>query len=100
LTLPAQAAKYEPLSGEFEPQPFQFVGPLEEYPQPAPVRYLLLSHWDGPEGMNAWLNSPQITKVLDGERDHLNAAGSQRGWARERDRHAVGTDATRPNSSR
>jgi hypothetical protein len=35
---------FETLAGQFEPQPFQFVGPLEEFPQVAPVRYLLLTH--------------------------------------------------------
>lgn len=89
---------FETAIGQFEDQPFQFVGPLEEFPQVAPVRYLLLTHWDTEEQLNAWLGSPEM-KALDElgtvttqvsvlirheqhERDGLNADGSLRSWSR------------------
>jgi|GEM_PF-2362673 len=89
-------APYETLLGEFEPQPFQFAGPLEEFPQLAPVRYLLLTHWDSAEALDAWLNSSDykalgelgdvsseahiLLKHAPGERQDLNEDGSWRGW--------------------
>jgi len=36
---------FETMTGEYERQPYQLVGPLQEFPQVAPVRYLLLTHW-------------------------------------------------------
>lgn len=98
-TLPQfNAMPFETVSGEFEDQPFQFVGPLEEFPQPAPVRYLLLTHWESSAELDAWLNSSEIRNLAElgeishevsvllrhqpGERDGLNADGSQRHWVR------------------
>jgi antibiotic biosynthesis monooxygenase (ABM) superfamily enzyme len=91
------ASPFETLAGEFEPQPFQLVGPLEEFPQIAPVRYLLLTHWDA-VGLKAWLDSPEMHELSSlgtvstdvhvlvthapGERDGLKADGSHRGWSR------------------
>ncbi|MBO0873107.1 MAG: hypothetical protein J2P19_06900 [Pseudonocardia sp.] len=99
---------FETLAGQFEPQPFQFVGPLEEYPQVAPIRYLLLTHWDDAKTLDNWLGSAQM-KALDdlgevttdvhvlirhrpGERKHLNEDGSHRGWSR----HAADAHSPRP----
>lgn len=92
------AQPFETLAGSYEEQPFQLVGPLEEFPAVAPVRYLLLSHWNDTEALNTWLTSPEFaalgglgevtTETLvqivhtPGERDGLKADGSQRGWAR------------------
>jgi antibiotic biosynthesis monooxygenase (ABM) superfamily enzyme len=93
------ASPFETLAGEFEAQPFQFVGPLEEFPQLAPVRYLLLTHWTSPEKLDGWLTSPEMAGLADlgsvstdvhvqithapGEREGLKADGSQRGWSRQ-----------------
>ena len=89
---------FETAIGEYEPQPFQFVGPLEEFPQVAPVRYLLVTHWDTAEDLAAWLDSAALKSLADlgdvrsdvsvllrhapGERAGLNADGSLRSWAR------------------
>lgn len=89
---------FETLAGQHEPQPFQFVGPLQEFPQVAPVRYLLLTHWKSPEDARRWLAS-DVAKELtalgtvsstimilirhqSGEREGLNADGSQRQFGR------------------
>lgn len=96
------ASPFETLVGEFEPQPFQFVGPLEEFPQVAPVRYLLLTHWETEAGLKAWLESAEMDALSElgavtndvhvlithapGERDGLDPSGAQRGWSR----HAAG----------
>ena len=48
---------FETLAGRYERQPYQFVGPLQEFPQAAPVRYLLLTHWTSPEAAECWLAS-------------------------------------------
>jgi heme-degrading monooxygenase HmoA len=93
-----EASPFETLADEFEAQPFQFVGPLEEFPQVAPVRYLLLTHWESKEKLDRWLASPEMAALSDlgtvstdvhvqithapGEREGLKAAGSQRGWSR------------------
>ena len=90
---------FETLEGEFEPQPFQLVGPLEEFPQVAPVRYLLITHWPDAATLAAWQDSAeyralgelgevssQVSALIrhrPGERNGLNADGSARGWARQ-----------------
>ena len=99
-------APYETLIGEFEPQPFQFAGPLEEYPVLAPVRYLLLTHWDSAADLQSWLDSADykalaelgdvsseahvLIKHAAGEREALNADGSQRGWYKPKPRPQSG----------
>lgn len=93
---------FETLSGQYEPQPFQFVGPLEEFPQPAPVRYLMVTHWKDEHDLNAWLDSPEAARLGElgdvtttthvqvrhapGERRHLTADGALRGWQRPKKR--------------
>jgi len=90
---------FETLEGEFEPQPFQLVGPLEEFPQVAPVRYLLITHWPDAATLAAWQDSAEYRALGElgevssqvsvlirhrrGERNGLNADGSARGWARQ-----------------
>jgi heme-degrading monooxygenase HmoA len=92
------ASPFETAIGEFEEQPFQFVGPLDEFPQPAPVRYLLITHWDSADDLNAWLASSEAKALGElgavssdvsvlirhgaHEREGLNADGSLRSWAR------------------
>ncbi|HZE67554.1 MAG TPA: hypothetical protein VE081_13025 [Sporichthyaceae bacterium] len=89
-------APYETLQGEFEPQPFQFAGPLQEFPALAPARYLLLTHWDSAEELQGWLDSADykalaelgdvasethlLIKHAPGERQDLSEDGSMRGW--------------------
>jgi hypothetical protein len=85
---------FETMTGEYERQPYQFVGPLQEFPQPAPVRYLLLTHWRSAAEAQRWLGSPAMTAVAElgvvssaimvpithrpGEREGLRADGSHR----------------------
>ena len=89
---------FETLEGQFEPQPFQLVGPLEEFPQVAPIRYLLITHWPDAATLAAWQDSAEYRALGDlgavtgqvsvlvrhrpGEREGLNADGSLRGWSR------------------
>ncbi|GAA4861123.1 antibiotic biosynthesis monooxygenase family protein [Pseudonocardia benzenivorans] len=90
---------YETLPGTFEAQPFQFIGPVEEFPQQAPVRYQLNTHWATPAQLEKWLAGPEMAELATlgtvtnevgvqihhepGERRALNADGSARGWLRE-----------------
>ncbi|HWN35633.1 MAG TPA: hypothetical protein VNP03_22980 [Pseudonocardia sp.] len=92
------ALPFETLEGQFEAQPFQFVGPLEEFPQVAPVRYLLITHWPDAAALAAWQDSAEyralgelgevtsevsvLIRHCPGEREGLNADGSLRGWSR------------------
>jgi hypothetical protein len=85
---------FETMTGEYERQPYQFVGPLQEFPQPAPVRYLLLTHWTSAQAAENWLRSPIIQELAEfgtvtstisvlithqpGEREGLRADGSHR----------------------
>ena len=54
------ALPFETLTGVFEAQPYQFVGPLQEFPALAPTRYLLLTHWPTNDALQAWLRSGVI----------------------------------------
>jgi hypothetical protein len=88
------AKPFETMTGQFERQPYQFVGPLQEFPQVAPVRYLLLTHWKSADDAVHWLRSPLMTALADlgtvssaimmlithrpGEREGLRADGSHR----------------------
>jgi hypothetical protein len=89
---------FETLAGQYELQPFQFVGPLQEFPQVAPVRYLLLTHWTSLEAATRWLASDVVKELTalgavsstlmilirhqPGEREGLNADGSLREFGR------------------
>ena len=90
---------YETLPGVFEAQPFQFIGPIEEFPQVAPVRYQLNTHWPDQRHLDKWLAGPEMAELAtlgtlthdvgvqiyheQHEREGLNADGSARGWLRE-----------------
>jgi hypothetical protein len=52
-----EALKFETLTEEFENQPYQFVGPVQEFPVLAPARYLLITHWPTFETLQGWLKS-------------------------------------------
>lgn len=89
---------FETLAGKFENQPFQLVGPLQEFPQLAPARYLVLTHWRSAEEAQAWVESEAMEKLTalgdvrsdlhvqivhkPGERNHLSGDGAHRGWSR------------------
>jgi hypothetical protein len=85
---------FETMTGEYERQPYQFVGPLQEFPQVAPVRYLLLTHWKSVDDAQRWLRSPAMKALAElgtvtstimvlithqpGEREGLRADGTHR----------------------
>jgi hypothetical protein len=58
-----EALKFETLTGEFENQPYQFVGPVQEFPVLAPVRYLLITHWPTFESLQGWLKSDAVKQL-------------------------------------
>jgi hypothetical protein len=82
------------LTGQFEKQPYQFVGPIQEFPAMAPARYLLITDWATNEALQHWLKSGVIDQLSaygetrwalsipirhdPGERDYLRADGPQR----------------------
>lgn len=57
------ALRFETLTGEFEKQPYQFVGPLQEFPVLAPARYLLVTHWATDESLQGWLKSEAVKQL-------------------------------------
>jgi len=59
------ALPFETMTGVFEAQPYQFVGPLQEFPALAPTRYLLLTHWPTNDALQDWLRSGVITDLSD-----------------------------------
>lgn len=85
---------FETLTGMFETQPYQFVGPLQEFPALAPARYLLITHWPTDAALQSWLGSSVLKELsaygevtsavsvqikhLPGEREYLRADGLQR----------------------
>jgi hypothetical protein len=86
--------EFETLTGEFEKQPYQFVGPLQEFPSLAPVRYLLITHWATDRALQGWLTSDgvkqlsvygEVSSTISvpikhdvGEREYLRPDGLQR----------------------
>lgn len=62
--LPAAGAKrFETLTGAFEPQPYQFAGPLEITPTPAGVTYALFTHWSSETALRTWQQSPAYLRL-------------------------------------
>jgi hypothetical protein len=59
------ALPFETLTGVFEAQPYQFVGPLQEFPALAPTRYLLLTHWPTNDALQGRLRSGVIEDLSD-----------------------------------
>ncbi|HEX3571162.1 MAG TPA: hypothetical protein VHU44_10100 [Acidobacteriaceae bacterium] len=88
------ALRFETLTGEFEKQPYQFVGPIQEFPALAPVRYLLITHWETNDALQGWLKADAVKQLSTygeisttisvpikhdvGERKYLRADGLQR----------------------
>ena len=98
-----RALPVETLTEVFEDQPFQFIGPVHEFPVVAPVRYLLNTYWDTGEELNAWLASSEMARLCElgevssqvnvqilhapGQRNSLSSDGSRRAWVRPSARH-------------
>jgi hypothetical protein len=59
----SEALPFETLTGVFEAQPYQFVGPLQEFPALAPTRYLLLTHWPTNDALQDWLRSGVVKEL-------------------------------------
>jgi heme-degrading monooxygenase HmoA len=55
----AGAMPFETRTGEFEPQPYQFAGPLEIAPVGTGVQYSLITHWSSEQQFKDWLKSEQ-----------------------------------------
>jgi len=91
---PNAVLRFETLTGEYEKQPYQFVGPVQEFPPLAPARYLLVTHWANNEALQDWLKSGVIDQLSAygeiswtvsipvrhdaGERKYLRVDGLQR----------------------
>jgi heme-degrading monooxygenase HmoA len=58
-----EALRFETLTGELEKQPYQFVGPVQEFPVLAPARYLLITHWATDDALQGWLKSDIIKQL-------------------------------------
>jgi hypothetical protein len=93
----AGAARFETLTGEHEPQPWQFVGPLEIAPSDGTVLYSLITHWTSRYDADRWLRSAAcdalrrlgeveselfIAMPESGHRERLRADRLQRQWTR------------------
>lgn len=51
------ARDFETLNGDYEPQPWQFVGPLEIAPSDGTVLYSLITHWPSVADAQRWMDS-------------------------------------------
>jgi hypothetical protein len=91
----AGAQPFETITGEFEPHPFQFSGPLLVAPAVDKVPYLLTTHWSSTDHFNAWTSSNShralqslgdvwselfVPLVETRPREHLRADKLQRDW--------------------
>ena len=54
---------FETLSGQQEPQPYQFVGPLDIAPMSADKLYVLITHWRSADDLMAWQQSDSYKKL-------------------------------------
>lgn len=94
----AGAQRFETLTGEYEPQPYQFVGPVEITPAASGTLYSLITHWSSPAALRAWQqsnaleslkqlgqvsNDTFIAVVENEERDRLRSDRLQREWTLE-----------------
>ena len=91
----AGAQRFETLTGEYEPQPYQFAGPLEIAPHAEGSAYSLITHWASGDAVEAWLKSVPHQRLArlgalvsecfralpeSGERNHLRSDRKQREW--------------------
>lgn len=91
----AGAQRFETLSGQYEPQPYQFVGPVEILPAASGTLYSLITHWSSEADLKAWQESAALQRlrelgqvsnetfiaaVEDRARDRLRGDRLQRDW--------------------
>jgi heme-degrading monooxygenase HmoA len=57
--------QFETLTGQYEAQPYQFVGPLDIAPTPAAKLYVLISHWRSADDLKAWQQSDSYKKLSE-----------------------------------
>lgn len=92
------ATRFETLDGQHEPQPWQFVGPLEIAPSDGSVLYSLITHWTSRDVAETWRRSAACESLRrfgevegevfvalpeSGHRDRLRADRLQREWTRD-----------------
>src|SRR4029077_20085510 len=53
----AGAQRFETLTGEYEPQPYQFVAPVQITPAVDGTMYSLITHWSSASAIEAWRES-------------------------------------------
>lgn len=91
---------YETLRGEYEERPFQFAGPLGEFPQTESFKYLLITIWRDAYALDNWRQSADFgtlaklgqvsNRVLvpvlhaTGERANLTDDRQLQSWKREK----------------
>jgi heme-degrading monooxygenase HmoA len=54
---------FETLSGQYETQPYQFVGPLEIAPTPADKLYVMITHWRSAADFERWQQSASYKEL-------------------------------------
>jgi antibiotic biosynthesis monooxygenase (ABM) superfamily enzyme len=89
------AKPFETLTGEFEAQPYQFVGPLEIAPAADAILYSLITHWNSLDAVEAWEASSYYHELMQfgevssdkfipfvetGERDGMREDRLHRQW--------------------
>ncbi len=92
------ASPFETLTGEYEAQPYQLIGPNEAAPEIGGVFYLLITHWPSPAAADAWKGSSAYKALQElgaltsdtfmalpeaFSRDHLREDKLQREWQLE-----------------
>jgi heme-degrading monooxygenase HmoA len=91
----AGALRFETLTGEYEPQPYQFVAPVQITPAVDGTMYALITHWSVASAISAWRESATygllpalgdvtsetfVPAVEDEARDRLRPDRLQRDW--------------------
>jgi heme-degrading monooxygenase HmoA len=91
----AGALRFETLTGEYEPQPYQFVAPVQITPAVDGTMYSLITHWSSASAIEAWRESAGyrllpalgdvssetfVPAVEDEVRDRLRPDRLQRDW--------------------
>jgi len=86
---------FESLKGEFESQPYQLVGPVQQAPIPEVSFHALVTHWDNKSDFDHWAASPAFATLGEfgpvtsevfiefvevGDRDFMTDDRLQRDW--------------------
>lgn len=89
------AQPFETVTGEHEPQPYQFAGPLDIAPTPDGATYTLITRWKSLSDIQRWKSSPSYQALCElgsaastifvpfvetGERDNMRADRLHRQW--------------------